>query len=60
MLHVRCAKCGRLIPTGLEMDHEAFQALTYTERTIECPNCEELQTWNLDDVDLSVFAKPPK
>ena len=30
--------------------------LTYTERTTECTHCEALQTWNLDDVDMSVFS----
>ena len=60
MLSVRCVKCRKLIPTGLDVDLEAFKALTFTERTLECPNCDELQTWSLDDVDRSVFTKPPK
>ncbi len=60
MLSVKCATCGAWIPTGLDLDHEAFKDLTYTERTIECPNCDKLQTWNLDDVDVSVFKKPAK
>jgi hypothetical protein len=60
MLRVRCATCRRLIPTGLDMDYETYKNLTYTERTLECPICEEIQTWNLDDVDRSVFAKPSK
>ena len=60
MLSVRCVKCNKLIPTGLKMDYEAFRELTYTERTTECPNCEHVQTWNLDDVDLSVFSRPRK
>ena len=60
MLSVRCAQCKKLIPTGLVMDYEAYRNLTYTERTILCPNCDYLQTWNLDDVDRSVFARPAK
>ena len=59
-LSVRCAKCKKLIPTSIEMDYETFKNQTYFERTIECPICEVMQTWNLDDVDRSVFTKPPK
>ena len=60
ILSVRCAKCKKLIPTGLEMDYETFKSQTYFDRTIECPVCEGIQTWNLDDVDRSVFTKPKK
>ena len=42
------------------MDYESYKNLTYTERTLECPRCDYLQTWNLDDVDRSVFGRPPK
>jgi len=42
------------------MDYESYKNLTYTERTVECPNCDYLQTWNLDDVDRSVFGRPRK
>ncbi len=55
MLRVHCAKCKKLISTDLDVDYETFKNLTYTERTLECPYCEETQIWNLDDVDRSVF-----
>jgi len=58
MLRVRCNKCGQWIPTGLVVSREGLIDLTYTERTTECPNCEALQTWNLDQVDMSVFDQP--
>lgn len=57
MLKVKCAKCGKWIPTGLDITRDQLLDLTHTERTTECPNCEALQTWNLDEVDMSVF--PP-
>jgi endogenous inhibitor of DNA gyrase (YacG/DUF329 family) len=57
LLHVHCAKCRKMISTGLDVDLETFKNLTYTERTLECPICEETQVWNLDDVDRSVFKK---
>jgi phage FluMu protein Com len=57
MLTVRCAKCNAVIPTGTEMSYETFRAATFTQRTVECPNCEHIQTWTLDDVDRSVFDK---
>jgi len=57
LLHIQCAKCKKKISTGLDVDREAFMNLTYTERTLECPYCEETQVWNLDDVDRSVFKK---
>lgn len=60
MLRIRCIKCRQWIPTGLDISHGELIDLTYTERTTECPNCETLQTWNLDQVDMSVFSKPPK
>ena len=60
MLSIRCAKCKKPILTDMVMDYETFKSQTYFERTIECPACETIQTWNLDDVDRSVFAKPGK
>jgi len=56
MLSVQCVKCKKMIPTGMEMTREAFKSATVTTLTVECPNCENLQTWNLDDVDRSVFG----
>ncbi len=49
-----------MIPTGLDLDYETFKEMTYTERTVECPVCDRMQTWNMDDVDLSIFKKTPK
>ena len=60
MLRIRCLKCKQWIPTGLNVNHGELIDLTYTERTTECPNCETLQTWNLDQVDMSVFSTPPE
>ena len=57
MLRVRCVLCKELVATGLNVDYETFKDLTYTDRVLECPRCEKVQTWNLDDVDRSVFAK---
>ena len=57
LLQVCCKKCSKMIPTDLDVDLETFKNLTYTERTLECPFCEEMQVWNLDDVDRSVFKK---
>jgi hypothetical protein len=57
MLRVPCVKCRKWIPTGLNVSRENLLDLTHTERVTECPNCEALQIWNLDDVDMSVF--PP-
>ena len=56
MLSIRCAKCWKPVPTGIDMTLEAFKSATYTTLTVECPNCENLQTWTLDDVDRSVFG----
>jgi hypothetical protein len=60
LLSIRCVKCKKPILTDLDMDLETFKSQTYFERTIECPLCETVQTWNLDDVDRSVFAKQKK
>lgn len=57
LLRVRCAKCSRLVSTGFDVDYDTFQALTDTERTVECPDCENTQSWTLDDVDRSVFKE---
>jgi ribosomal protein S26 len=57
VLRVRCIKCSRMIPTDFDVDLETYKNLTDTERTLECPFCEETQVWNLDDVDRSVFKK---
>jgi endogenous inhibitor of DNA gyrase (YacG/DUF329 family) len=55
VLRVRCTKCAKPVETGYDVDFDTFLALTETERTLECPYCEETQTWTLDDVDRSVF-----
>jgi DNA-directed RNA polymerase subunit RPC12/RpoP len=57
MLKVHCVKCKREVSTGFDVDYDTFLSLTHTERTLECPMCDELQVWNLDDVDRSVFKK---
>lgn len=57
MLKVRCKTCGAMIPTGLDLDQEGFKDLTYTDRSVECPICESMQTWGIKDVDVSVFKK---
>lgn len=60
MLMVRCKRCKETIPTGMDLDFESFRELTYVNRKITCPHCGNQQTWNVDDVDQSVFAKTPK
>ena len=60
MLSVRCSKCNAVIPTGVDMSYDTFRNATFVHRTVECPNCEHVQTWNLDDVDRSVFAADKK
>ena len=57
VLRVRCTKCSRPVETGYDVDFDTFNALTETERTLECPYCEQTQAWALDDVDRSVFKK---
>ena len=57
LLRVHCGKCNAAISTGVEMSYEAFRNATFTQHTIECPNCENLQTWTLDDVDRTVFQQ---
>jgi DNA-directed RNA polymerase subunit RPC12/RpoP len=54
---VRCTKCSRPVETGYDVDFDTFLALTETERSVECPYCEQTQTWKLDDVDRSVFNR---
>ena len=60
LLTIKCVKCKKPILTDTEMDYETFKGSTYFERTIECPVCESIQTWNLDDVDRSVFGGAKK
>jgi hypothetical protein len=55
VLRVRCTKYSQPIETGYDVDFDTFQTLTETERTVECPYCEETQTSKLDHVDRSVF-----
>jgi endogenous inhibitor of DNA gyrase (YacG/DUF329 family) len=57
MLKVRCAKCNTPISTGTEMSYDTFRSSTFQQRTVECPNCEHVQTWTQDDVDRTVFKK---
>ena len=60
LLRIKCMKCKELILTDVNMDYETFKGSTYFERTIECPACEGIQTWNLDDVDRSIFGQSKK
>ena len=57
MLTVRCSKCKTVIPTGTDMSYETFRSATFTQNTVQCPNCRHLQTWTVDDVDRSVFKE---
>jgi hypothetical protein len=60
MLVVRCVGCKRPVPTGINVTLETFKDMTYTEYVLECPVCEKVQTWNLDDVDRSIFGLPKR
>jgi DNA-directed RNA polymerase subunit RPC12/RpoP len=60
VLSVKCIGCKKLIPTGFNLDFDGFRELTYVNRKINCPNCHNRQSWNVDDVDRSVFAMHPK
>ena len=55
ILKIRCARCHAEISTGVEMSWDTFRNATYVQRAVECPKCESLQTWTVDDVDRSVF-----
>jgi endogenous inhibitor of DNA gyrase (YacG/DUF329 family) len=55
MLIVRCGRCNTPVPTGIDMSYETFRNATFQQLTVECPNCEHVQTWTSDDVDQSVF-----
>jgi phage FluMu protein Com len=57
MLKVRCGRCDAVIPTGTEMSYETFRNATFQQLSVECPNCEHVQTWTSDDVDQSVFKE---
>ena len=57
VLRVRCTKCSQPVETGYDVDFDTFNALTETECTLECPHCEQIQAWTLDDVDRSVFKR---
>lgn len=57
LLKIRCEKCGAVISTGMDMSYEAFRAATLMEHVVECPACDHVQTWTVDDVDKSVFAQ---
>lgn len=59
-LRVFCGKCNAAIDTGTDMSWEDFRNATFTQRVVECPNCESVQTWTLDDVDRSVFKEAKK
>lgn len=60
MLRVPCKRCKVMIPTGMEMSHEAFRNATFITNTVDCPACKSRQNWTLDDVDRSVFKTPGK
>jgi hypothetical protein len=55
MLKVRCKVCKAVIPTGLDLDQKDFKNLTNTDRSVECPICESIQTWGIKDIDTSIF-----
>jgi transposase len=53
---MRCKACGEMIPIDLALD--SFKdLLSYEERTVECPACEQMQSWNLDSIDTSKNTK---
>jgi len=52
MVKIKCPKTGRDVPTGIVMDLETFQSVTFTNNSVSCPYCGEAHVWSKPDAFL--------
>ncbi|MCC6651283.1 MAG: hypothetical protein IT348_09075 [Candidatus Eisenbacteria bacterium] len=52
MVKIKCPKTGRDVPTGIVMDLDTFQSVTFTNNSVSCPYCGEAHVWSKPDAFL--------
>jgi hypothetical protein len=50
---VKCETSGKMVPTGIEMDAEAFKSVTLEGYSFLCRECRKVHTWCKKDATLA-------
>ncbi len=50
---IKCPKTKQLVPTGIELNTAQFLLMEPKPRTLKCPACREVHTWNKQDAVLT-------
>ena len=46
---IKCPKTKQLVPTGIDLNPAQFLLMEPTPRTLRCPACREVHTWDKQD-----------
>jgi hypothetical protein len=49
---IKCPTTGKLIPTGMAADQNSFDSSTFTNNSVQCPECGRMHTWSKQDAQL--------
>jgi phage FluMu protein Com len=50
---IKCPKTKQLVPTGIDLNPAQFLLMEPTPRTLRCPACREVHTWDKQDARLT-------
>ena len=50
---IKCPKTKRLVPTGIQLNQAQYLLMDSKSRTLRCPICKELHTWDKQDAELT-------
>jgi hypothetical protein len=57
---ILCPRTGERVPTGLDIDEEAFQGLRPIVSRMKCPACGSEHVWSKANAELSSSSLPPR
>lgn len=57
---IRCPRTGERVPTGLDIDEEAFQSLRPIVSRMKCPACGSEHAWSKANAELALPTLPPQ
>jgi endogenous inhibitor of DNA gyrase (YacG/DUF329 family) len=52
MVMIKCPRSGKAVPTGMDLDPDAFDSSEFGDLALECPECPEIHPWSKEDAFL--------
>lgn len=49
---IACPQTGESISTGMAMDEESFESAALSQKSVQCPECGQIHTWDKEDAFL--------